>query len=91
MEVAVRTANFIRARGLNHCQFDSLLSDKDITCEMPYHTEARQLSRCAVLKGFFDLREEIGKFMEKKGKPMVEFQSQKWLQDLAFMVDITEH
>ena len=58
---------------------------------MPYHTEARQLSWHAVLKGFFDLREEIGKFMEKKGKPVVEFQSTEWLQDLAFMVDITEH
>lgn len=29
--------------------------------------------------------------MEEKGKPVMEFQSQEWLQDLAFPVDITEH
>jgi len=28
MQVVVRTVNFIRATGLNHCQFNSLLSDK---------------------------------------------------------------
>ena len=29
--------------------------------------------------------------MEKKGKPVLEFQSTEWMQDLAFMVDVTEH
>ena len=29
--------------------------------------------------------------MEKKGKPVLELQSQEWLRDLAFLVDITEH
>ncbi|XP_014787391.1 general transcription factor II-I repeat domain-containing protein 2B-like [Octopus bimaculoides] len=29
--------------------------------------------------------------MEKKGKPVLEFQSPEWLQDLAFIVDITDH
>jgi len=28
MQVVVRTVNFIRARGLDHRRFDSLLSDK---------------------------------------------------------------
>jgi len=28
MQVVVRTVNFIRATGLNHCQFNSLLRDK---------------------------------------------------------------
>ena len=72
MKVVVPTVNFIRARGLNHRQFDSLLSDKDITCGLPYHTEVRWLSRGAMLKRFFDLREEIGQFMEKKGKAVHE-------------------
>ena len=44
-----------------------------------------------MLKRFFNLREEIEQFMEIKGKPMLEFQSPEWLQDLAFIADITEH
>lgn len=44
-----------------------------------------------MLKRFFDLRVEIGQFMVTKGKPVLELQSAEWLQDLAFMVDITEH
>ncbi|KAL3974132.1 nostrin [Sarotherodon galilaeus] len=91
MEVVIRTVNFIRGRGLNHRQFDSLLSDCNITHGLPYHTEVRWLSRGALLKRFFDLRGEIGQFMEKKGKPVKELQCPLWLQDLAFMVDITEH
>ncbi|CAI5653367.1 unnamed protein product [Oreochromis niloticus] len=58
---------------------------------LPYHTEARWLSRGAVLRRFFDLREEIEQFMEEKGKPVLEFHSAEWMQDLAFMVDVTEH
>jgi len=80
-----------RARGLNHCQFDCLFSDNKITHGLPYHTEVRWLSRGAVLKRFFELREEIGQFMETKGKTVMELQYLEWLHDLAFMVDITEH
>ena len=29
--------------------------------------------------------------MKKKGKPVLEFQSSEWMQNLAFMVDITQH
>jgi len=29
--------------------------------------------------------------MKKKGEPALEFQSSEWLQDLDFMVDITQH
>jgi len=27
--------------------------------------------------------------MKKRGEPVLEFQSSEWMQDLAFMVDIT--
>ncbi len=39
----------------------------------------------------FELREEIGQFMEQKGKPVAELQDAEWLQDLAFMMGITDH
>ena len=91
MQVVVRTVNFIRARGLNHRQFDSLLSDKGFPYGVPYYTDVRWLSGGAVLKRFFDLREEIEKFVKKKGKLVLEFQSSEWMQDLAFMVDVTQH
>lgn len=45
-----------------------------------------------MLKRFFDPRGKIAHFMEeKKGKPVKELQCPLWLQDLAFMVGITEH
>ena len=91
MDVVVKTIHFIRSRGLNHRQFDSLLREKDHNYGLPYHTEVRWLSRGAVLRRFFDLREEIKQFMEKNGKPLLEFQSTEWMQDLAFMVDVTEY
>ena len=43
-----------------------------------------------MLKHFFYLREEIENFM-KRAKPVLEFQSSEWMQNLAFMVGVTQH
>lgn len=91
MSVVVKTVNFIRSHGLNHHQFDTFLSDNDIHAGLPYHTDVQWLSRGAVLKRFFELQGEIGQFMEKKGRPVKELKCKEWVQDLAFMVDITQH
>ena len=91
MEVVVETVNFIRSRSLNHRQFDSFLNERNVSFALPYYTEVRWLSRGTVLKRFFALRNEIRDFMEKKGKPNLKFLSENWLQDLAFMVDVTKH
>ncbi|XP_060118462.1 general transcription factor II-I repeat domain-containing protein 2-like [Heteronotia binoei] len=91
MSVVIKTVNFIRARGLNLRQFNSLLEESMIRRGVPYDSEVRWLSGDAVLKHFYELRIEIQVFMDMKGKAVPELQDNEWLQDLAFMVDITEH
>jgi len=90
MDVVVGTVNFIRARGLNHRQFNKLLDETDAP-GLPYHTEVRWLSRGLVLKRFYELRSTIHDFMLEKGRDVKELKNSEWVQDLAFMVDITDH
>ena len=40
---------------------------------------------------FYLLRNEIGQFMDMQGNPVVELSDNRWLCDLAFMVDISKH
>ena len=91
MKIVIETVNLIQSKSLNHRQFDSLFKEKDLIFGLPYHTEVRWLSRGAALRRFYDLREEIGKFMEAKGKPVLKLHSREWMQNLAFMVDVTKH
>ncbi|KAJ8393337.1 hypothetical protein AAFF_G00062380 [Aldrovandia affinis] len=92
MTVVTKTVNFIHARGLNHRQFGALLEEENSVHEdIPYHTEVRWLSRGKVLRRFYDTRVEIARFMESKQKAISELEDEKWLSDLAFMCDVTEH
>ena len=76
---------------MNH-QFRTLLEDFENNYgDIPYHCEVRWLSRGKVLDRFFDLREEIAMFMEMKEKAVAELQDAKWISDLAFLTDLTNH
>jgi hypothetical protein len=44
-----------------------------------------------MLKRFFDLREEVRIFLERKEHPMPELDDEEWLCEFAFLVDITTH
>ncbi|XP_043931708.1 general transcription factor II-I repeat domain-containing protein 2A-like isoform X1 [Protopterus annectens] len=80
MNAVIKTINFIRSRGLIH-SYGYIV----------YFTAVRWLSHGKMLKGFYDLRNEIKCFMESKGKPVPEFENANWMADLAFLVDITAH
>ena len=92
LKTVCKTVNFIRSRGLYHRQFAQLLQDVDSEFEgLPYYTEVRWLSCHNVLKRFYLLLEEIILFLEMKGEDVFLFKDLSWVQDLAFLVDITGH
>ena len=69
VDPVVKIVNFIRARGLNHRQFITLLEDCDSDySDVPYHTDVRWLSMAKVLRRVWDLKAEILLFLEMKGK-----------------------
>lgn len=92
LSVVIKTINFIRAKGLNHRQFQEFLKVMGTEfADVCYYTEVGWLSKGQMLKRFYNLRTEIKIFMETKGKPVTEFEDEEWVLDLAFLVDITEH
>jgi len=91
MEKVVSAVNFIRSRGLNHREFKSFLeevgSDFD---DVVYFCQVRRLSKSSTLFRFWSLRDEIKTFMTSKGKDVSFLDDESWLNDLAFLVDLTK-
>ena len=87
----LETVNFIRAKGLNHRQFQSFFV-QEIDSEfvdMAYHPEVLWRSRGKVLSILIKLIEEICQFMDSKGKYSAVVRDKKWKCELAFLSDIT--
>ncbi|XP_064411766.1 general transcription factor II-I repeat domain-containing protein 2A-like [Latimeria chalumnae] len=94
VRTVVKIVNYIRARGLNHRQFISLLEDTDAEHQdLLYHTHVRWLSLGKVLQRVWELRDEICTFLEMQGKEndFPELRNSNWVCDFAFGVDILAH
>jgi hypothetical protein len=92
MNIVVRCVNYLKRHGLNSRQFKEFLADMDAEYrDVSYYCEVRWLSRGNMINRFWYLREEIKLFMEMKGEEVPQLCDQKWLCDLAFVVDITSH
>ncbi|XP_067950419.1 general transcription factor II-I repeat domain-containing protein 2A-like [Watersipora subatra] len=92
MELVVSTVNYIRARALSHRQFKEML--KEIEAEfqdVTYYCKVRWLSSAKTLRRFLSLLDPIDTFMRGKGRNHEEFRNVAWINDLAFLADITEH
>ena len=92
MKNVVQCVNYIRARGLNHRQFKAFLEELDSDYpDVIYFSAVRRLSRAATLKRFWNLRNEIQTFMESKHQDVSYLNDDDWLNDFAFLTDITHH
>nr|XP_048691119.1 general transcription factor II-I repeat domain-containing protein 2A-like [Caretta caretta] len=94
VHTVVKIVNYIRARGLNHLQFISLLEDTDAERQdLLYHTNVHWLSLGKVLQRVWELTDEIFAFLEMQGKQndFPELKNSKWVCDLTFGVDILAH
>ena len=94
MSVVVSNGNLIKNHALNHGQFQTFLAD--LNCEygdVMYYNEFFWLSRGKVLRRFFQLRKEINEFLKEKGRKEETdlIADPRWLRELAFLSDITEH
>ena len=90
MDVVVKTVNFILSRGLNHRQFRQLLLEAESQYgDLLYLCNVRWLSRGDMLQRVCRLREKIATFLEQKNINAAEFCDQKWVCNLAFLVDVT--
>uniref|UniRef100_A0A8C1NJA8 Uncharacterized protein n=1 Tax=Cyprinus carpio TaxID=7962 RepID=A0A8C1NJA8_CYPCA len=76
MTLVVKIVNSIRAKGLQHRLFKSLLDEL-------------WLSRGKVLQRFVDLLPEIKSFLESRNEQHEELSDDAWLLDLGFLTDVT--
>ena len=85
----IQAVNFIRARGVNHRQFQKFLDDLNTEHQgLAYFSEVRCLSKGSILQRFYKLQTEVALLLKNKGPPMAEMKDESWLCDMVFLVDI---
>lgn len=93
LDTAVKSVNFIKSRPLLSRLFaqlcESMESDHQ---QLLYHTDVRWLSRGKVLSRLFELRKEVGSFLEAQNMPLaMHFKDPLWIAQLAYLADIYDH
>ena len=93
MKVVNTVVTFIRAKALNHRQFQNFLTSEWEADhgDVIYYCDIRLLSRANVLKKIAELKDPIQEFMTLKNKPILEFDDPQFMSDFAFLTDISSH
>ena len=95
MDVVLRCVNKIRSKALNRREFRQFLSDlNEEYGELLIHCEVRWLSKGKVLSRFWALKNSVYLFLSEIDELPTErecLQNDDWLNDVAFLVDITSH
>ena len=93
MKEVNNVVKFIRAKALNHRQFQNFLTAEwePDHGDVIYYCDVRWLSRAKVLKRIAELKDAIQEFMTIKNKPIFEFDDPKFKAYFAFLADISSH
>lgn len=84
MKNVLQSVNYNRSRRLNHRQFKAFLEEIEADCpDVAYFSAVRWLP---LLKRFWNLRDEIKMFMERKQQDVAYFKDDNWLNDFAFLL-----
>ena len=88
----VQWLHYIRVRGLSHWQFKVFQEYQDSDYPIVvYFFAVRWISRVATLNRPRNKWQEIKLFMESKHQNVTLLSDENWLNDLAFLTDITQH
>lgn len=91
MELVVKIVNSIRGKALKRRLFRELMDEVDCHYgDLLLHSNVRWLSKGKVLHRFKELLPQIKIFLQEIDIVYEELENIKWLEDFAFLVDITE-
>lgn len=92
MDIAFKIVNSIRSRSLQRRLFKIQLEENESKhSDLLLHTDVRWLSRGRFLERFQELLPEISQFLQSRGDQYDQLTNPKWLLNLAFLTDITNH